>query len=240
MQFYFIRHGQSENNLIWEQTGSDEGRDSDPELTAIGQQQVGRLAAFLSAPGIAGGNSVAGYQNVSGFRLTHLYCSPMVRAIETALPAARALGLPLVVWEELHETGGIFYNDAETREQNGLPGRIRAEFVSRFPELILPETGWETGWWNRPFESREQRPPRARRVLQTLLERHGGTDDHVAIVSHAGFYNHLLRIVLDMPGDTAVWFELQNTGITRIDFHSDHQRVVYANRIDFLPRHLLT
>jgi len=47
-------------------------------------------------------------------------------------------------------------------------------------------------------------------------------------------------MVLDMPGDTMVWFELQNTAITRIDFHPDYQRFVYANRVDFLPRHLLT
>lgn len=240
MQFYFIRHGQSENNLIWEQTGSDEGRNSDPELTDVGKQQAAHLGTLLAALGITGGTSVAGYHSVAGFHLTHLYCSPMVRAIETALPTARALGLSLVAWEEVHETGGIFCTDPVTREQQGLPGRTRAEFAERFPDLILPETGWETGWWNRPFESREERPLRAQRVLQTLLARHGGTEDRVAIFSHAGFYNHLLRMVLDMPGDTMVWFELQNTAITRIDFHPDYQRFVYSNRVDFLPRHLLT
>lgn len=240
MQFYFIRHGQSENNVIWEQTGSDAGRSSDPALTAVGRQQAERLAAFLAAPGAAGGNSVAGYHNVPGFQFTHFYCSPMTRAIETALPVARALGLPLVAWEDIHETGGIFHNDPETESQVGLPGLTRADFAARFPELVLPPSGWEAGWWNRAFETREERPARAQRVLHTLLERHGDTGDHVAIVSHGGFYNHLLRIILDLPSDTSVWFEIQNTAITRIDFHPEYRRVVYMNRVDFLPRALLT
>ena len=47
MQFYFIRHGQSENNALWERTGSSEGRSEDPELTALGHRQAKRLAQFL-------------------------------------------------------------------------------------------------------------------------------------------------------------------------------------------------
>lgn len=240
MQFYFIRHGQSENNFLWEQTGADVGRSSDPVLTAVGRQQAEHLTAFLAAPGMAGVNSVAAYHNVPGFKLTHLYCSPMVRAIETAVCAARALGLPLVAWEDIHETGGIFRNDPATGEQVGLPGWTRADFQVHFPELALPDSGWEYGWWNRPFETREERPTRARRALQTLLERHGDTEDRVAIVSHGGFYNHLLRILLALPEDTPVWLELQNTAITRIDFHPEYIRFVYTNRVDFLPPSLLT
>jgi len=245
MQLYFIRHGQSENNLLWDQTGSDAGRSSDPELTDVGRQQAAHLAAFLAASGLAGGNSVAVIHNLAGFHLTHLYCSPMLRAIETALPVAGALGLPLVVWEDLHETGGVFYTDVETQEQLGLPGTTRAGFAARFPELLLPECDWDSGWWNRPFEAYAERPLRARRVLQTLLERHGDTDDRVAMVSHGGFYNHLLRAILDLPADAPVWLELQNAAITRIDFQPDMPplepiRLVYTNRVDFLPKLLLT
>ena len=48
MRFYFIRHGQSENNALWDQTGSNSGRNYDPELTAIGREQAERLARFIS------------------------------------------------------------------------------------------------------------------------------------------------------------------------------------------------
>ncbi len=240
MQVYFIRHGQSENNLLWERTGSDVGRSVDPVLTEVGQQQATHLATFLASPGMTGGNTVAAYHNVSGYHLTHLYCSPMVRAIQTALTIARVLNLPLVAWEEIHETGGIFHDDPETGEPVGLPGWRRDDFEAHFPELVLPESGWEDGWWNRSFEPREERPSRARRVLQTLLERHGDTEDRVAIVSHGGFYNHLLRTLLELPEDTPVWLELQNVAMTRIDIHPEYTRLVYANRVDYLPKALLT
>ena len=41
MQFYFIRHGQSTNNALWETTRSNKGRSEDPELSELGHLQVG-------------------------------------------------------------------------------------------------------------------------------------------------------------------------------------------------------
>jgi broad specificity phosphatase PhoE len=32
MQLYYIRHAQSENNDLWDRTGSDQGRSEDPKL----------------------------------------------------------------------------------------------------------------------------------------------------------------------------------------------------------------
>jgi broad specificity phosphatase PhoE len=46
MQLYFIRHGQSANNRLWDTTSSDEGRVEDPELTDAGQQQAKLVAQF--------------------------------------------------------------------------------------------------------------------------------------------------------------------------------------------------
>ena len=48
MQLYFIRHGQSENNLLWDQTRSDTGRVGDPELTSNGQLQANLVAQYLA------------------------------------------------------------------------------------------------------------------------------------------------------------------------------------------------
>ena len=36
MQFYFIRHAQSSNNHLWDQTGSNRGRSEDAPLTPLG------------------------------------------------------------------------------------------------------------------------------------------------------------------------------------------------------------
>jgi 2,3-bisphosphoglycerate-dependent phosphoglycerate mutase len=245
MQFYFIRHGQSENNALWERTGSSEGRSEDPELTALGHRQAERLAQFLrqgASPAIER-QSTGFYRgdprNLGGFGFTHLYCSPMIRTVDTGTYVAEALDMPLVVWEDLHEVGGIFLDDEETGERIGLPGKDRVDLTARCAGLILPD-GWaEGGWWNRPFEQREQRPLRAQRFFRDLMQRHGGRDHRVAVISHGGFYNHLMAVILDWPKRDGHWFLMNNVAITRIDFDSE-VRVVYTNRLEFLPQGLIS
>lgn len=242
MQLYFIRHGQSENNLLWEQTGSSHGRSQDPDLTPVGRQQAERVARFLAQgdPAQIANARRRDPQNVGGFGLTHLYCSLMIRAVTTGTIVSRAVGLPLVAWVDIHEGGGIHLKDEQTGEHIGLPGKNRAYFEAHYPDLILPDSLGEEGWWNRPFESYEERPLRARRFLREFLARHGGTDDRVALISHGGFYNFLLRAIFDLPADSNCWFSLNNAAITRIDFVGEDTILTYANRVDFLPPELIT
>lgn len=242
MQLYFIRHGQSENNLLWTQTGSSEGRSDDPGLTLVGQQQAGRVAQFLcqADPAAAANAPVYDPQNVGGFGITHLYCSLMLRAVATGTIIARAVALPLVAWEDVHEEGGIHRKDEQTGEHIGLPGKNRAYFEAHYPGLVLPDSLGEEGWWNRPFETYEERPLRARRFLRDLLNKHGGSEDRVAIVSHGGFYNQVLRAILDLPSRDGYWFALNNAAVTRIDFAKGEVVLSYSNRVDFLPTGLIT
>ncbi len=240
MQLYFIRHGQSGNNALWMRTGSDKGRSEDPGLTEVGRQQSEFLAQFLHRADPITAVNDSDFQNVAGFGITHLYSSLMVRAVGTGTIIANALDLPLVAWEDLHEWGGIYLKDEQTDERTGLPGRNRAYFETHYPDLALPDSLGEAGWWNRPFEEPELRLPRAKRVLHDLLERHGGTDDRVAVVSHAGFFNYLLVTILNLPGREDFWFVLNNTAISRIDFDDENIWLSYLNRVDFLPRELIT
>jgi 2,3-bisphosphoglycerate-dependent phosphoglycerate mutase len=242
MQFYFIRHAQSENNRLYFETGSAVGRHEDPELTPLGRQQAGALARFLARPGLPPANPDIAYdpQNLGGFAFTHLYCSLMVRAIATGTVVARALELPLVAREGTHEVGGIHQTDAETGHLVGLPGRNRAYFERHYPDLILPESLDQAGWWNRPFEEHEQRPLRARRFWDELLARHGDGDDRVALVSHGGFYRYLMRAILDRPEQKSLSFALNNAAITRLDLTSYGLSIQYMNRLDFMPRDLVT
>jgi 2,3-bisphosphoglycerate-dependent phosphoglycerate mutase len=240
MQLYFIRHGQSENNALWMRTGSHIGRSEDPGLTEVGWQQSEFLAQFLSQadPNIAVNGSDT--QNVTGFGITHLYTSLMVRAVATGTIIANALDLPLVAWRDLHEWGGIYLRDEQTDERIGLPGRNRAYFEAHYPNLVLPDFLGEEGWWNRPFEAPELRLPRAQRVFRDLLERHGHTEDRVAVVSHGGFYNYFLAAILNMPGREGYRFVMNNAAISRIDFRDEDTWLLYLNRIDFLPKDLIT
>lgn len=247
MQFYFIRHAQSENNALWARTGSSEGRSPDPGITDVGHQQAEILAEFLArtTPEVeARGRDP---HNLYGFGITHLYSSLMRRAIITGTYVAEALDLPLVAWEDIHERGGIFIHDEEIGERRGLPGATPADLADIFPHLVLPDTLDDEGWWNRPFEPHDQVPVRAQRFIKELLARHGGTHDRVAIVSHGGFYIDLLAVLLDFPlanthldEPRQVVFTINNAAITRIDVVEDIVNLVYLNRVDFLPQELIT
>lgn len=242
MEFYVIRHGQSENNLLYLQTGSLDERNEDPELTDLGRRQAERLAEYLSRGWGKAEGPKRGYDphNRTGFGLTHLYCSLMVRSVATGLVVAKALGLPLVAWRDVHETGGIHCPDPETGEHVGLPGKDRRYFEATYPDLVLGDWPGDGGWWNRPYEAREERAERAKRFLAELLARHGGTDDRVAVVTHGGFYNTLMAQILGRSREASTWFAFENTAITRIDFGAEVSFVQYTNRVDHLPAEIIT
>jgi 2,3-bisphosphoglycerate-dependent phosphoglycerate mutase len=240
MQFYFIRHAQSKNNAIWDQNGNSRGRSDDPELTDAGLKQAYILADFLAAQ--PGKVEKAGLdpQNTQGFPFTHLYCSLMTRSIQTGSAVSTALGIPLTAWFDFHETGGIYLEDEPSGELRGQPGKTRTQLLDRFPSLVLPETVTESGWWNRPFENEDERLPRARRVLEDLLARHGETEDRVAVVSHGGFFNAFMTALLGFDQFQNFWFQINNASITRIDFFEESFGIVYLNRLEYMPRDLIT
>ncbi len=240
MQLYFIRHGQSLNNLRYVQTGSSDGRIADPALTEVGEQQAELVARFLVNAGDDGVDLDWDPQNIAGFHVTHVYASLMERAVATGHQIAEVLDLPLLTWLDIHETGGMFLYDSETEEHRPQPGRARSYLQTHYPRIVLPDSVTEAGWWNRPFESQEARAPRARRVLRELLERHGDADDRVVFVSHGGFFNHFLHAVLELEGVETLWFGVNNASITRIDFEDGERVVAYMNRVDFLPTTLIT
>ena len=241
MRFFYIRHGQSVNNALWEAKNYTQTRTEDPELTETGSRQARILADFIQkkdAEAVHNGGWAAMKRDYFGF--THIYTSLMVRSVDTASAIASVLNIPLVAWPEIHETGGIFLENTETGENQGLPGKPRSYFQKNYSGLQLPETVTEEGWWNRPFEEEEERQERAHKVLADLLERHGGTDDRVAIVSHGGFYMHLMREIFGVQRANS-WLQMFNTGMSRLDFNDDGSvSFIYHNRTDHLPENLLT
>ncbi len=226
MRLFLIRHGESENNRLYRDTKSSENRSEDPALTDNGHLQAETVAGFLA-------------RNGAEFPLTHLYTSLMIRAVETGNAVARKLGIKLLAWTELHEWGGIFLEDAATGISTGLPGHPRRFFEERYPELVLPDTLADDGWWNRPREEATEVAVRARTVITGLRKRHAD-DDCVAFITHGGFYNSMLKELMNNTGSDGYWFHLHNTGISRIDVETDRTSFVYMNRTDFLPKDAVT
>ncbi len=236
MHLYLIRHGQSTNNYLYSTQEGEAGRSFDPELTELGQCQAQYLADYLST-----------WQNGPDpfcFAITHLYCSPMLRAVDTGLPPAQALGLPLTAWKDLHEGGGLYLLDAETGECVGQPGPDRAAMAQRFPGLVWPPEMGDGPWWNRPAdEEPEERMPRARRVLAELLRRHPAeSSDNVVFFTHAAFSNYFMAALLGLQESRApVWFSLYNTAITGFEFRPEREvRVLFQNRLTHLPADMIS
>ncbi len=253
MQFYFIRHGQSQNNANWNIPGYQES--PDPALTELGHEQAHLLAEFLKKNQNITATKDWNIQNRHGFGLTHVYTSLMERAAFTAAPIAQALDIPLIAWKEIHEEGGIFSRghrqsgSPDSTSATGLPGRPRSFFEQNFRTIALPDDLDETGWWNRPFEAEEERQPRADQVFAELLARHrdreGQPEDRVALVSHGGFFMRLMCAILNLPWRQAShglrsWFLLNNCSLSRFDIHRDEITVSYLNRTDYLPDDMIT
>ncbi|HKJ39769.1 MAG TPA: histidine phosphatase family protein [Anaerolineales bacterium] len=246
MQLYFIRHGQSVNNAGW---GDLTTRIiHDPALTEIGAQQTQITANYLEQNQQMTKQGIRNEQNRHGFGITRIYTSLMERAAHTASYMAGTLEVPFETWEQIHESGGIYKRGGEIKSV-GLAGRSRAWYEANVPALSLPETLDESGWWNRPFETEEECQSRAQRVWADLLTRHSDKDsqpeEHVAFVSHGGFFVHLMGAILELPWKNAShglnsWFLLNNCSISRVDVRKGYVTTCYINRTSHLPDNMIT
>ena len=239
MQLYFIRHAQSENNQKWSDSGSNLGRFADPGITDLGKRQAQALAEFIANRQLVTAASPYDETNAGRIGLTHIYTSLMARAVLTANTVAEKIDLPLVGLEDAHEGGGVYLENEETGELNGQPGKTPEELKSLSDRLVLPELN-PNGWWNRPFEVREERVTRARRLLASLLSQHGGTGDRIALFSHAAFFNYFVAAVFELDQRPPIWVYLNNTSISRFDFNGEENALVYSNRTEHLTPNLLS
>lgn len=249
MQLYLIRHGQSTNNARWEtQEGDFASRSSDPTLTAKGVLQAELLADLLSKPKSGEEDFWRDPQNRLGFGITHVYCSLMQRAIHTGKIIADRLNLPLVGLPDVHEVGGIYleYLVNDVLEMSFEHG-VNAEFLGiHYPELTLAQPIGEKGWWRGGKEDSSLPLKRAQGMLNWIKEHHLGSDDRVVIVTHGGFYNYMLRVMLQIsleePDNRKLNYRVSynNCAISRFDFVDNRILMMYHNRADFLPDELVS
>lgn len=244
MRLYLIRHGQSTNNALGHLSEQEIQlqRSHDPHLTEIGVQQAQRVADFL-ASGID-----MPLPSLDHFAFTHLYVSPMLRALQTAAPIATALNMSPEVWVDIHEVGGLFKADAD-HQITGFPGLTRLQMIEQFPTYQLTDSISDQGWWDatRGRETPERFLARAIGVAIHLRNR-AETRERIVLVAHAAFLDALIKAFLrQVPTHpNMLFFNHYNTGITRIDFiesygtEIDHLRLHYLNRVDHLPPELRT
>ena len=228
MHLYLIRHAQSENNVLTASMLSE--RKVDPDLTPLGYQQRTRLAEYL-----------ANERDVFGekFAITRLYTSAMYRSLLTTQPIAAALDLRPALWLDLHEMGGMFL------EQNGqgcgFGGMTRSSIAREFPDYQLPEALTERGWYDASM-GRETDTHSLFRAIKVARELHElrDTDEVIALVSHGGYLDKLLKAIFDqLPSRPhTMHYYHDNTAITRINYFRSGPVLHYLNRVDHLPADL--
>ena len=219
MHVYLIRHAQSENNALTEDaTGR---RKVDPDLTELGYQQRDLLAEFLSS---------------ADYEIKHLYTSAMYRSLLTAQPLGDALDIKPKIWLDLHENGGMFQH--RNGHTSGFHGMTRAAIKEAFPGFTMPDEISEKGWYDAEMGQEPETHSlfRAIKVAKALRKR-SHSDDVIALVSHAGFLDVLLKAIFDqLPSRPhTMRYVHDNTAITRVNFDGARPTLHFMNRVEHLP-----
>jgi len=188
MELLLIRHGEPVRI-------ENEPEGADPALTEHGHEQAARLASWL------------------GFERLHaVYCSPMRRARETALPLASAQNVDATVLD------GLVEFDRESPSYIPIE-ELRALKDERWHAMI--EGRWhEMGSGEHP----ELFVPRVLDAVDTVITNHPG--ENVALVCHGGVINVYVAALLGI--DKLLWFEPGYTSITRIAAARSGQRSVVS------------
>ena len=246
MRLLIIRHAESSNNKL--APGLDNAtymqrRSADPVITELGVRQAQRLAEHLAGTPPAD----APPEGKGSYGITHLYCSPMLRTLQTSQPVARALGLRPMIWTDIHEHGGMFMGNPHTGENFVVYKGLTSEEVARdYPEYDLNDAIGEDGWWKSGYEDIAGCYARAIRVARELRRRahteyEEGKKSVVAIVSHGTFIDSLIKALLSQIPENRFFYYHNNTAITCIDFaQHDTLFVRYQNRTFHLPPDMLS
>jgi broad specificity phosphatase PhoE len=246
MELYIIRHGQSENNVLQKEIE----RTSDPKLTDLGLRQAQKLAEYFSDgsnrdPSFNKGSGFSGDESANAFGITHVYCSAMIRALQTTAPLAKVLGLKPEIWVDVHEQGGMYLDQADGTKL-GFSGLTRPEILSEFPDCVLPATITDAGWYDATRGYEEMYVSAGRAIKVALEIKRRATEEaefknaRIAIVTHGTFIDLMLKAFLGQLPNRSFYFTHYNTAITCLSITPDYLLLRYVNRIDHLPHDMIS
>lgn len=155
---------------------------ADPELAAEGHEQAAKMAAYL------------GVEDIEA-----IYVSPLRRALETARPLCKVLGLEAVVSE------GVAEFDRNSREYVPVE-ELRATNDPRWEKLLRGE--WD-GVDGDPAEFKAT----VVAAVESIIAQHPG--GRVVVVCHGGVINQYLAHVLGIETDVGFFYP-QYTSIHRV------------------------
>lgn len=175
MEIVFVRHGLPLRIEL--ETGI-----ADPELAAEGHEQAAKMAAYL------------GVEDVEA-----VYVSPLRRALETASPLCKVLGLEAVVSE------GVAEFDRNSREYVPVE-ELRATNDPRWEKLLRGE-------WDGVDEDPSLFKSRVVATVDDMIAKHPG--GRVVVVCHGGVINQYLAHVLGIETHVGFFYP-KYTSIHRV------------------------
>ena len=181
-----LRHGQTE--LSRQRRYSGRGN---PELTDVGRRQAADAARYLAGKG----------------GIAAVISSPLSRARETAQAAATALGVAVVVDDDLIET-----------DFGQWEGLTFSEAAERHPDVHRRWLG-DTSLQPPGGESFDQVTQRVRRVRDRLIAEHG--EATVLVVSHVTPIKTLLRLALGAGPSVLHRLHLDLASLSIAEFYPD-------------------
>ncbi len=167
---------------------------ADPELAAEGHEQAAKMAAYL------------GIEDVEA-----VYVSPLRRALETARPLCKVLGLEAVVSE------GVAEFDRNSREYVPVE-ELRATNDPRWEKLLRGE-------WDGVDEDPSIFKARVVATVEDLIARHPG--GRVVVVCHGGVINQYLAHVLGIETHVGFFYP-KYTSIHRVMAARSGQRSIVS------------
>ncbi|KVL67482.1 histidine phosphatase family protein [Burkholderia ubonensis] len=195
-QILFIRHGETAWNRIKRIQGH-----IDIPLADSGLAQAQRLAVRLAR------------ETCNGARVDAIYSSDLMRAQQTAQPAADALGLPLVLRAGLRERAyGIFQ------------GHDSTEIEARFPDAYAAWQTRDPGFEPEGGESQRAFYHRVLHALEPIVAAHPG--GRIACVAHGGVLDCVYRFANGLDLAAPRNYQLLNTSINVVDYVDGRANVV--------------
>ena len=167
---------------------------ADPELAAEGHEQAAKMAAYL------------GVEDVEA-----VYVSPLRRALETASPLCKVLGLEAVVSE------GVAEFDRNSREYVPVE-ELRATNDPRWEKLLRGE-------WDGVDEDPSIFKARVVETVEDMIARHPG--GRVVVVCHGGVINQYLAHVLGIETHIGFFYP-KYTSIHRVMAARSGQRSIVS------------
>jgi broad specificity phosphatase PhoE len=179
---YLVRHGQSEWNVL----RLTQGQTSHPRLTSLGREQAERAATLIG-------------KDLGGRPVTRILSSDLVRAVETAEIAGKALRAPVAFDIRLRE------QHLGELEGRGYDETWAAAVAHDWSDPTLPLAGGES-----IMDVRD----RLAAVLTEVAELDRGV---TVLVSHGDAIRAAVAHLTGAAPHDASWLEVANGAVARVD-----------------------